>query len=578
MHKLGLYLILLTAMSAEARPGGGGGGFSAGGRAGGSFGAGRSYSAPSVTRSAPSVGSGGGSNRGPGNGGGSGSYGRMGGSASGTLATPAYRNSEIRVIPRAAKLGAAAAAVGAAAYVGTHAGPQIAESLTHAMNAAAQNRSHFAPSPSLATARTAYARDEGYVQPTFTQMVLNPLYFWLPFNVWHPHPRSSTAAAASARTPDELGTFTGQHYRQGDVGSDELNQLPAWVQASLRLMHGKDQQARPVLPALPPVALTAEAWEAEQRPLLAELETWLARDRDAKEAANMSRQLETLRAREPQFAQVIAIGEERRKAALAELSQARAQIETGTERARVARRDLMWAKEDGWCHTWPYLFCQTAHLSGLRKAADAATRDAEVALYQSARAEYALRDADSALRLANERAANAKSEVKALDARLQSTQPALPPAAEIEAGLARARQALRNHEGLYRSTATVPGCDSLYAYGYDRKEIALKNPVFTEAVATDLCPRGAELAVCLNGDQITGVYILDGREVSYRSVIGRDENGAVNQIEIYDGEGKSLETHRWVSTDTGRLRYLLTFITDEDQKTSIYADIPSDVH
>src|SRR5262249_11884537 len=151
-----------------------------------------------------------------------------------------------------AKIAVGAAVAGAGAAAAAHnLSPSVRNSYTPTAD---RFRANIAAPPGAST-QSFYTRVNGFLEPTFSNLVFSPVYFCLPFNIWHPSlsGHSSSGGSSSFVSGDDMTDgstgdpqrWSTTPYKYGEIGTRELNELPEWIQASLRLMHTKHKDGFP---------------------------------------------------------------------------------------------------------------------------------------------------------------------------------------------------------------------------------------------------------------------------------------------------------------------------------------------
>ena len=420
-----------------------------------------------------------------------------------------------------------------------------------------------------------YAMDEGYLAPTMTNLVFSPVYFWFPFNIFHPR-----EVAAAASNPTLADDYTNTPYTEGEIGSAALNGAPEDVQAELRLMQTKQSEARPEDPQIKIADQTDDEWEAQVRLLKDRLSELKRAKQDADRALAKHLEAAVLSAEIVEADTSLSRALNEQSQAQPELAREGAEVEYAQSRV-TADIDVLGKSEaqSSWCSRWGWhLLCHFI----TRHERENLSRDEE----QLMEHREALRrikvgfDGSQLLKAFSE-----QNRMQAAEDLAALNLPAVGDLVSIKAHrlqildeIQSTRDALIRLIGFVSSPIPNRACEHPARYRFTPEvSTNLVNPLFDRPVEAELTPNPAtDLRVCLDSQgRLSQVHVFDGARELFHSEILRLEGGPISEIKIWDADNQILEDHRWTAQNNGVIRYALTFRTGdgpEDLK-SIYSDI-----
>lgn len=430
--------------------------------------------------------------------------------------------------------------------------------------------------PSTAMGGRAATRETGYLDSQFRSIVVAPVVLTRPF-------RRMQASSFGSRTSGGFGSRLAREsstdvYSDGEYGSHEINQLPAWIQASLRLMHTQQYDARPVDPRVSVKEETLEVWlerveEAMKTGRTDLEESTRIRDMLAARASALA-----LHSEIEELARVQPEATTKKETTAAELAQAERAYQTADAGVETARSAGGWT-----CRNTGY------RCGDLDTAAVAARDQAETARDQArTAARTASREYDriaSRLPAAREEFERTMQRTNIADetpeTELRERQVRLAASAES------ARRTLAEANGFVKWTPSGAALDSralrscrgeLYIYAFSPTVGVPYHPFFGSSSGRGLAPSdsaSADLAICLRNDRhLDAVYVLQRERVLYSSLIERPSFGFGDsiEIEIEDADGDTLERHSWIARG-GAVRYGIEFQGWPSGAVSIYSDL-----
>jgi len=453
-------------------------------------------------------------------------------------------------------------------------------------------------------------KENGFLSPTFGNLVFNPFYFWVPFNIWHSTPSataSSSSTASSVMSSSTVGSggawttnsnptssdpgpsVAPRSYTDGEVGAYEVNDdYPGWIQASIRLMHSQQKTFLPADPVIQTHDQFGTDVDREMERKASRLRELTSKFSDGERSiANHQRSLAGKKILEVKTDEMLNSANSALNQFHLTHSQAVANYENAERRYREARASYIDATTgyiDG-LYCWFQSFfweCGQSEKNNLDASADALSKADVLAaktarefneIYRSARSlERDIVAAKNDVRLAPEatpetlvQLQNQVSQWRAEMMKIQNEQ-------NHPGGFYRI-----NPSGI-RFSSTPDLCQTPYVYLLARPSKINRHPFFAEDVEMDQAPKGdADMIVCLDrNSKIASIRIIDGKKNEViQSVIQRDAQDQIEAIVIRNKEGQVLENHRWIKNEDGSTRYVLTFIPVRGREAvSIFTDLP----
>ncbi|WP_128563565.1 hypothetical protein [Methylobacterium crusticola] len=329
----------------------------------------------------------------------------------------------------------------------------------------------------------------------------NPVYFWYPFRgAWSP-------------------------YRRGDVGSDEVNALPAAAQSALRLMGGMGEGLTSRLRE--PVADLGES------AIFHRLLRLRALDPETSALAALSRRVRRLLRYEALSTAVETAGRNR-----AANGHALAAFQADWAAASAKLRDA----ERASCGVW-----------GCGAQVEIERRKRALAERGMARAIQGMIDDDALLR-------SARADLQAFDLHAGDLANGLNGSrTDLSTRQAREIRRLERLAGFYETDGDA-ACPRRLTYHHATRT-PRSHPLFSDPVMPDTLDfEEVQLSVCPN---VSG--LLDRVEIRREdtlvatSEIRREPDGTISQVRIRDAQGSVLENHVWSRPAASIVRYTLSF-------------------
>lgn len=442
--------------------------------------------------------------------------------------------------------------------------------------------------PASAPVVYSYTRNYGYLEPSYHSLVFNPIYYYHPFNVWN-RPGSSTTivhnhydddgdliGTRSEVVPNEGKEFSDTKYQEGEIGAADVNELPEWMQASLRLMHTKSQSYFPAdrvikikegssdefKKLIEDLKHLEEDARVTHEKYLVEFEAASAREK----VENVAKQKEDANTRylSAQAAQLAASN--KAKALQEELEEEKA--------AQIKERQNSWFCNGLYAWMWT---CSTSKDKSIEDVGNAlrAAESANSAAYR----EYSDSDWQNR-RLERELSDTRASAAKSAEATLETAKALQDKEKSLDDKIEAIRKTLGNSSGfvkydLHNASFATELCAKPYTYVFIPGTVD-KHPLFSDKVEAEVIPQAeASLIICLNSDdRLESVHLLGaGEKEMASSKISRDDKGHINQIAILNHKGKEIETLMWSDLEDGKMRFAMAFETQDNHTSSIYTDI-----
>jgi hypothetical protein len=432
--------------------------------------------------------------------------------------------------------------------------------------------------PASAPNYYSHDRSDGFLEPSAYNLVLSPVYFWLPFNIWHPasRPTSTNSALVDSSSSSDRSVWSDNHYEEGEIGSWKINGLPESVQASLRLMHTKQKSAFPMDQAIETQSISNDDFDAtmkEYQRLYAAGEE-LDRQRSVElEAIVAQTQIDKAQGEENAATTNLEISKKRmdEKSKQAEATYLQ---ENAAEKAQDKARATRWIC-DGY-FSW-VRNCTPNEDQALSTAIEkrmAAQGEAELESRFAFQAERDKTQADENLARMHNAMVEFPNPSRAHVTEIENQKQALQAqSAALNGKIDKMSGFLRfvSHGAHFNSAI----CSNPYIYKPVAGSQKLQHPFFSESVEAELVPQDeVEIVVCLtDGQKLESVHILgaNDKEIA-NSKIQRDDSGRIEGISIFDEDGKRVEDLRWVSLANGKTRFAMTFVNEESKEVSIYTE------
>jgi hypothetical protein len=428
--------------------------------------------------------------------------------------------------------------------------------------------------------------ESGYLSPSAPNLVFSPFYFWVPFNVWH-------ARSPVYNDPDDRAALTApandysETYTNGEVGSAEINSLPEWIQASLRLMETKQSTGLPSDPVIRPLAMSESELQRRAQPI-----------NDALLALTDKKQL--YQYLHDQFS-VFQQNAQSLQAAQDSVASAQSDIAATTQRlatlgTHLTQKQAEVAKlqnDSRWCYWTRAITNYYCNQVASSQLLEIKTLNDQVEYNQEGLADLK-RQADDAARSLTD----LQGQRASLTANLSTFHVTVSAADQSanESQLMTINQQIQEQSDLLTpiqgfvvwdssKTALIDGTanecpGNMYVYRF-MGAVPPNHPLFTRTVEAELLPdKSASLVVCLdNQSKISSVHIVQdadqGSSEIYQSAVTRDSSGRIDSITVRGRDTPFMEQHSWLYQPDGSVFYGQKFVTDNDDMTAIRTQIPA---
>ncbi|MBK8202887.1 MAG: hypothetical protein IPK68_11380 [Bdellovibrionales bacterium] len=411
----------------------------------------------------------------------------------------------------------------------------------------------------------------GYLNPSFGMGGSLPLFLWVSF--FHHNQSQSHNSSSPQALPDR--------YQDGEFGADEVNSLPEWIQASLRLMHSQKE-------GVFPSDITIEPLEGDDRTFEDQISNLLKEKRELESSSEaLSAVIKAFELAPENEAKIkltqVQIDEISRAAqefqsqadeTIRLLTEAMQKKETLRENAPVLcffdwtcehlviSSELETEKELKFRHQ--YLLNQ--------KIAALANRDklrVNLMAYQEElkKAQELLRqnstETEELYKLKMAALEQLKTQIRDLQQRIEKQQGFI----------------LWNSAAGIQDIPNLKDCPAsqIFIFKISQGVTPKGNPLFKEAVADDIKPRPevADLAVCVDeSKRLKSIHIVQNKREIYFSKIERNDSSNISSLTISNSDNE-LERHTWTRKEEGIIRYLIRF-AHNNKAVEIYSDINPD--
>lgn len=419
--------------------------------------------------------------------------------------------------------------------------------------------------------RSGLTTQRGYLSPSFGMGGFLPLFFWVSF--FH-HNQSHSSSSLSQPLSDR--------YQDGEFGADEVNSLPEWIQASLRLMHSQKEGAFPS-------DITIEPLEGDDRTFEDQISNLLKEKKEIESsAAALTAVIRTF--------ELVPEGEAKIKitqAQIDETSLAVQEIQRQAEETVSLLEKTMKTKADLRENSPVLCFfdwtCENLIISSeletekeLKfKHQNLLNQKTDAVAYQNRLGAHLIADQEKIRKLQDrlrqegtETQEHYKLKVAALE--------------QLKARIHDLQQRIENQQGfvLWNSAAGIQDipkikeCPSerIFIFKVSQGVTPKGNPLFKEAVADNIKPRPevADLVACVDeSKRLKNIHIVqDKREIYFSKIERNGDDSRISSLTISNSD-KELERHSWISQKEGIIRYIIRFIHD-DKAVEIYSDINPD--
>lgn len=419
--------------------------------------------------------------------------------------------------------------------------------------------------------RSGLTTQRGYLSPSYGMGGFLPLFFWISFFNYDESHSSSSPQALTDR------------YQDGEFGSDEVNSLPEWIQASLRLMHSQKEGVFPSDITIEPLEGDDRTFEDQTLNLL-------------KEKRELESSSESITAVTKAF-ELVSQSEGKIKSAqtqIDETSRSAQEIQSQADETIKLLTETMKAKEtlredspvlcffDWTCEQWIIsseieteneLKFKYQNLLNRKFEWDSSQNKlkANLAAYQEElrKAQDLLQkestETEELYKLKIAALGQLKDRILELQQRIEKTQGFV----------------LWNSAAGIQDIPNLKSCPASQIFIFKVSQggvLAKGNPLFREAVEDNIKPRPdvADLVVCLDeSKRVKSVHIVQEKREIYFSKIERNgDDSRISSLTISNSD-KELERHSWIPQKEGIIRYNIRFI-HEDKAVEIYSDINPD--
>ncbi len=394
---------------------------------------------------------------------------------------------------------------------------------------------------------------------------------WLPFNIFHPRPAQSSSSHQ----------FTTNPYTGREAGAAEVNVLPEWTQASLRLMHTKQKNGLPSDPIWPKTNKTVEDWDAAIAQLEIEAADAQTRKQNAIQALDAEhRAYQQVRSaiQQAQIAKDVLQAEmERRQDLNAETMKLEFEASHLPEQIKQRQKDSFFCN-------YLSMFCESAAERELLRTTAIEKHRAQIDL-EISRIEIEIKkrqDQSSTAETVLEKAKISYQQfVKENSFNREKIESELSSAQSILMGMQERQKSLNGFYVLESRGQILKWIDGespcVRPLEYKFKTVPQTNPLFEDSVEPSLHLRSdSRLIVCVNDaiQRLGSVHIFRNNEEQYRTQIQRDDSGKIIELSLREQTGLLLEEHGWLNVNgTDRSRYTFRFKLSGKEYLSIYTDI-----
>lgn len=419
--------------------------------------------------------------------------------------------------------------------------------------------------------RSGLTTHRGYLSPSFGMGGFLPLFFWVSF--LH-HNQSHSSVEPSLPLSDR--------YQGGEFGADEINSLPDWIQASLRLMHS---QREGVFPS----DVTIQPLDGDDRLFEDQISSLLKEKKDLESSAEELNAVINAFEGVPKIEAEIKLAQSQ----LDETSLAKQKVQDQLNETNQLLEETMKTKEnlretspvlcffDWTCELWVISSeiktekeLKSKHQNFLNLKTELVSKHTRLKANIVAHQQELTR-AQDLLRKEGAETQDIhilkKAALEQLNARIHELQLKIEkPQGFVLWSSAAGIQDIPNLK-------TCPA-NQIFIFKASQGTRPERNPLFNESVDESIRPRPetADLVVCVDeSKRVKSVHIVQDKKEVYSSKIERNDNSRISSIAISNSDNLELERHSWTSMKEGIIRYIIRFVHNKIA-VELYSDINPD--
>lgn len=418
--------------------------------------------------------------------------------------------------------------------------------------------------------RSGLTTQRGYLSPSYGMGGFLPLFFWVSF---FNHNQSNSSSSPQPLT---------DRYQEGEFGSDEVNSLPEWIQASLRLMHSQKE-------GVFPSDITIEPLEGDDRSFEDQILDLLKKKQEVESSSEALTAVIKAFELVPEYEAKIKSAQTQ----IDETSRSAQEVQIQADETIRLLTETMKAKEtlrekspvlcffDWTCEQWIISSeietekeLKFKHQTLLNLKTEWLASQIKLKANLAAYEEKLRKNQDLLRQEGTETEEHYKLKIAALE--------------QLKDRIRDLQQRIEKPQGfvLWNSAAGIQDIPNLktcpasqiFIFKVSQEGVLAKdNPLFKEAVADNIKPRPevADLVVCLDeSKRPKSIHIVQDKREIYFSKIERNDDSQISSLTISNSD-KELERHSWIPQKEGIIRYIIRFIHN-DKAVEIYSDINPD--
>jgi hypothetical protein len=418
--------------------------------------------------------------------------------------------------------------------------------------------------------RSGLTTQRGYLNPSFGMGGFLPLFLWVSFFHHNQSHGSSSPQALADR------------YQDGEFGADEVNSLPNWIQASLRLMHSQKE-------GVFPSDITIEPLEGDDRRFEDQISNLIKEKRELESSSEalsaVIKAFELAQKNETKIELTQAQIDETSRAAQEFQSQADETIRLLT----VAMQKKETLRENAPVLCFFDWMCEHLVISSELETEKELKFRHQNLLNQKTTA-FARRDKLGATLLAYQKELKKAQELlrqngTETEELYKSKMAALE---QRKTRIGDLQQRIEKQQGfvLWSSAAGIQdipkikecAANQIFIFKISQGVMPKGHPLFKETVTYNIKPRPevADLVVCVDeSKRLKSIHIVQDKKEIYFSKIERNDDSRIISSLTISNSDNELERHSWTPKEDGIIRYLIRFVHN-NKAVEIYSDINPD--